>query len=106
MPFVVISAVFWALHTAVLDPVPNAFRRREFIRYRREILHVGSKLNFRSPARQASVPALFTLALFTLTLPESCLPTDAYLLMPDTHLRACGNTKRPPPLANATTGVY
>jgi hypothetical protein len=52
MPFVVISAIFWLLHTWILDPVPNKFRRREFIRYRREILHVGTKLNFRSPARQ------------------------------------------------------
>lgn len=52
MPFVVISAIFWLLHTWILDPVPNQFRRREFIRYRREILHVGTKLNFRSPARQ------------------------------------------------------
>jgi cell division protease FtsH len=52
MPFVVISMLFWLLHTWILDPVPNQFRRREFIRYRREILHVGTKLNFRSPARQ------------------------------------------------------
>lgn len=52
MPFVMISAIFWLLHTWILDPVPNQFRRREFIRYRREILHVGTKLNFRSPARQ------------------------------------------------------
>jgi cell division protease FtsH len=52
MPFVLISFVFWVLHTWILDPIPNKFRRREFIRYRREILHVGSKLNFRSPARQ------------------------------------------------------
>lgn len=54
MPFVAISAIFWLLHTWILDPVPNKFRRREFIRYRREILHVGTKLNFRSPARQVS----------------------------------------------------
>ncbi len=33
-PFVFISAVFWLLHTWILDPVPNKFRRREFIRYR------------------------------------------------------------------------
>ncbi|KAI8464373.1 MAG: hypothetical protein J3K34DRAFT_526266 [Monoraphidium minutum] len=55
MPFVFISAVFWLLHTWILDPIPNKFRRREFIRYRREILHVGSKLNFRSPARQVFI---------------------------------------------------
>jgi cell division protease FtsH len=55
MPFVVISALFWLLHTWILDPVPNQFRRREFIRYRREILHVGTKLNFRSPARQVFI---------------------------------------------------
>lgn len=55
MPFVFISAVFWVLHTWILDPIPNKFRRREFIRYRREILHVGSKLNFRSPARQVFI---------------------------------------------------
>jgi cell division protease FtsH len=58
MPFVVISALFWLLHTWILDPVPNQFRRREFIRYRREILHVGTKLNFRSPARQVGAPTL------------------------------------------------
>lgn len=46
-PFVFISALFWFLHTWVLDPIPNQFRRREFLRYRREILFVGSKLNFR-----------------------------------------------------------
>uniref|UniRef100_A0A383VRP6 AAA+ ATPase domain-containing protein n=1 Tax=Tetradesmus obliquus TaxID=3088 RepID=A0A383VRP6_TETOB len=55
MPFVAISAIFWLLHTWILDPVPNKFRRREFIRYRREILHVGTKLNFRSPARQVFI---------------------------------------------------
>lgn len=33
MPFVFISAVFWLLHTWILDPVPNKFRRREFIRW-------------------------------------------------------------------------
>eukprot|EP00878_Enallax_costatus_P001473 GHUV01001624.1.p1 GENE.GHUV01001624.1~~GHUV01001624.1.p1 ORF type:complete len:977 (+),score=283.07 GHUV01001624.1:432-2933(+) len=55
MPFVIISAIFWLLHTWILDPVPNKFRRREFIRYRREILHVGTKLNFRSPARQVFI---------------------------------------------------
>jgi cell division protease FtsH len=55
LPFVVISALFWLLHTWILDPVPNQFRRREFIRYRREILHVSSKLNFRTPARQVGV---------------------------------------------------
>jgi len=60
MPFVVISAVFWFLHTWILDPVPNQFRRREFIRDRREILHVGTKLNFRSPgATGASLQAAF-----------------------------------------------
>jgi hypothetical protein len=59
MPFVVISAIFWLLHTWILDPVPNKFRRREFIRYRREILHVGTKLNFRSPARQVRKRVLF-----------------------------------------------
>jgi hypothetical protein len=33
-PFMFISAVFWLLHTWILDPLPNQFRRREFIRYR------------------------------------------------------------------------
>jgi hypothetical protein len=33
MPFVFISAVFWLLHTWILDPIPNKFRRREFIRW-------------------------------------------------------------------------
>jgi cell division protease FtsH len=54
-PFIFISWVFWLLHTFVLDPIPNRFRRREFVRYRREILHVGTKLNFRSPARQVDI---------------------------------------------------
>eukprot|EP00877_Chromochloris_zofingiensis_P008651 jgi/Chrzof1/4039/Cz13g18040.t1 len=54
-PFVMISALFWLIHTWILDPLPNKFRRREFIRYRREILHVGTKLNFRSPARQVFI---------------------------------------------------
>lgn len=47
-----ISAVFWMLHTWLLDPMPNAFKRQEFLRYRRELMHVASKLNFRSPARE------------------------------------------------------
>ena len=47
-----ISALFWLLHTWVLDPMPNAFKRKEFLRYRRELLYVTSKLNFRSPARE------------------------------------------------------
>ena len=51
-PFMFISACFWLLHTWILDPMPNAFRRREFLRFRREMMHVASKLNFRSPARQ------------------------------------------------------
>lgn len=33
-PFMFISAVFWLLHTWLLDPMPNAFKRKEFIRYR------------------------------------------------------------------------
>lgn len=33
-PFMFIAAVFWLLHTWILDPLPNQFRRREFIRYR------------------------------------------------------------------------
>lgn len=53
-PFVFISALFWFLHTWVLDPVPNQFRRREFLRYRREVLFVGSKLNFRCGGLQAA----------------------------------------------------
>lgn len=32
VPFMVISGLFWMLHTWILDPMPNAFRRREFIR--------------------------------------------------------------------------
>lgn len=53
-PFLFISGLFWLLHTALLDPMPNAFRRQEFLRYRRELMHVASKLNFRSPAREVS----------------------------------------------------
>ncbi len=52
VPFMVISGVFWLLHTWILDPMPNKFKRQEFIRYRREMLHVASKLNFRTPARE------------------------------------------------------
>ncbi len=51
-PFMFISAVFWLLHTWLLDPMPNGFKRQEFLRYRREMMHVASKLNFRSPARE------------------------------------------------------
>ena len=54
-PFMFISALFWLLHTWVLDPMPNAFKRKEFLRYRRELLYVTSKLNFRSPAREVRV---------------------------------------------------
>jgi cell division protease FtsH len=54
-PFIFLSWIFWVLHTYVLDPIPNRFRRREFVRYRREILHVGTRLNFRSPARQVDI---------------------------------------------------
>lgn len=50
-PFMFISAVFWLLHTWLLDPMPNGFRRQEFLRYRRELMHVASKLNFRWVAR-------------------------------------------------------
>lgn len=32
VPFLVISGLFWLLHTWALDPMPNAFKRREFIR--------------------------------------------------------------------------
>jgi hypothetical protein len=46
-PFMFISGVFWLLHTWLLDPMPNSFRRQEFLRYRRELMHVASKLNFR-----------------------------------------------------------
>ncbi|GLI67098.1 hypothetical protein VaNZ11_011303 [Volvox africanus] len=55
VPFMVISGLFWILHTWILDPVPNKFRRQEFIRYRREMLHVASKLNFRTPAREVRI---------------------------------------------------
>ncbi|KAG2495020.1 hypothetical protein HYH03_006952 [Edaphochlamys debaryana] len=55
VPFMVISTVFWVLHTWILDPMPNKFRRQEFIRYRREMLHVASKLNFRTPAREVRI---------------------------------------------------
>ncbi|GIL84930.1 hypothetical protein Vretimale_9765 [Volvox reticuliferus] len=55
VPFMVISGLFWILHTWILDPVPNKFRRQEFIRYRREMLHVASKLNFRTPAREIRI---------------------------------------------------
>jgi len=54
-PFMFMSAVFWLLHTWLLDPMPNAFKRKEFIRYRRELMHVASKLNFRSPAREVRI---------------------------------------------------
>lgn len=54
-PFMFISAIFWLLHTWLLDPMPNAFRRQEFLRYRRELMHVASKLNFRSPAREVRI---------------------------------------------------
>lgn len=54
-PFMFISAVFWLLHTWLLDPMPNQFRRQEFLRYRRELMHVASKLNFRSPAREVRI---------------------------------------------------
>ncbi|GLC69378.1 ATP-dependent zinc metalloprotease FTSH 1 [Pleodorina starrii] len=54
-PFLVISGLFWVLHSWLLDPVPNKFRRQEFIRYRREMLHVASKLNFRTPAREVRI---------------------------------------------------
>lgn len=53
-PFMLLSMAFWALHSMVLDPMPNAFKRQEFIRYRREMLYITSKLNFRSPAREVS----------------------------------------------------
>jgi len=55
LPFLALSAVYWAWHGAVLDPMPNAFRRKEFLRYRREMLYVASKLNFRSPAREVRI---------------------------------------------------
>eukprot|EP00955_Chlamydomonas_euryale_P064276 358919-Chlamydomonas_euryale.AAC.1 len=51
-PFMFIAAVFWLIHTWVLDPLPNVLKRSEFLRYRRELLYVTSKLNFRSPARE------------------------------------------------------
>ncbi|MEW5306932.1 MAG: hypothetical protein WDW36_009362 [Sanguina aurantia] len=54
-PFLFISGVFWLLHTWLLDPMPNSFRRQEFVKYRREILMVASKLNFRSPARTVNI---------------------------------------------------
>jgi len=54
-PFMFISAVFWLLHTWVLDPLPNAFKRQEFLRYRRELMYITSKLNFRSPAREVRI---------------------------------------------------
>ncbi|KXZ53715.1 hypothetical protein GPECTOR_6g632 [Gonium pectorale] len=55
VPFMVISGLFWILHTWIMDPMPNKFRRQEFIRYRREMLHVASKLNFRTPAREVRI---------------------------------------------------
>ncbi|KAG2437047.1 hypothetical protein HYH02_011309 [Chlamydomonas schloesseri] len=55
VPFMVISGLFWMIHTWILDPLPNKFRRQEFIRYRREMLHVASKLNFRTPAREVRI---------------------------------------------------
>lgn len=54
-PFMFISGLFWLLHTWILDPLPNAFRRKEFLRYRRELLYIASKLNFRSPAREVRI---------------------------------------------------
>lgn len=32
VPFMVISGLFWMIHTWILDPLPNKFRRQEFIR--------------------------------------------------------------------------
>ncbi|KAG1666581.1 hypothetical protein FOA52_000548 [Chlamydomonas sp. UWO 241] len=56
-PFMFISFIFWIIHTWVLDPMPNVLKRSEFLRYRRELLYVTSKLNFRSPAREVRVDA-------------------------------------------------
>lgn len=55
LPFFIISALFWLLHTAVLDPAPNAFKRQEYIRHRRETLYITAKLNFRSPVREVRI---------------------------------------------------
>jgi len=55
LPFMFITTIFWLLHTWLLDPMPNAFKRQEFLRYRRELMHVASKLNFRSPAREVRI---------------------------------------------------
>ncbi|KAG1670583.1 hypothetical protein FOA52_012156 [Chlamydomonas sp. UWO 241] len=55
LPFLFLSAAYWAWHTGVIQPMPNAFRRKEFLRYRREQLVVASKLNFRSPMREVRI---------------------------------------------------
>lgn len=50
-PFVFIAAVFGVL-SWILEPMPNLLRKNEFLRYRRELLYIASKLNYRSPAKE------------------------------------------------------
>ena len=50
-PFMFISALFFLL-SWILEPMPNVLRKNEFLRYRRELLYITSKLNFRSPAKE------------------------------------------------------
>ncbi|GFH26835.1 AAA domain-containing protein, partial [Haematococcus lacustris] len=51
-PFMFITALFWLLHTWLLDPLPDAFSPRQMLRHRRELMLVASKLSFRSPAKE------------------------------------------------------